>query len=270
MGFLDSLKRTFNIAGVEIGVVTEDDVCSQGDAIAGQVIIRGTEHELSGDSIELKLEEFWTETRIAGQYGGTTVIVHKTRDENTLADAFTIEPRSEQTYPFRVVLPRNARVSTGSMGGWQLDVRMDVPRAVNPTGSVILNVQPAEELLAILSVCETNLKFQEQVRYRIWNPQTNRMRFHLLPPQALKPELDYLDLNVCTTHNGGVIGELIFDLQEKSVADYFKALTNRDQLTKPIELQRADIFLPNNEPNVRALATIIGQSLQDVLVARQT
>ena len=97
MGFLDGLKRTFNIAGVEIQVATEDDVCSQGDVITGRVIIRGTDRELSGDSIELTLEEFWTERQMTFAAGWvTTVTQSETRDQNRLVDAFTIERHSEQ------------------------------------------------------------------------------------------------------------------------------------------------------------------------------
>ena len=67
MGFLDSVKRTFNIAGAEVCVLTEDDVYSQFDVVTGKVLIQGGRYDQEVQSIRLDLKEFWTETRSTGQ-----------------------------------------------------------------------------------------------------------------------------------------------------------------------------------------------------------
>ena len=67
MGFLESVKRTFNIAGAEVCVQTKDDVYSQNDVVTGNVLIQGGQYDQEAQSIRLDLKEFWTETRSTGK-----------------------------------------------------------------------------------------------------------------------------------------------------------------------------------------------------------
>ena len=129
MGFLESVKRTFNIAGTEVCVQTKDDVYSQYDVVTGKVLIQGGQYDQEAQSIRLDLTEFWTETRSTGK-STTTVTVYKTHETVDLAGASTIASRSENSYAFEVRLPPNARVSTKSTG-WLLKVRLDVPKAIS-------------------------------------------------------------------------------------------------------------------------------------------
>ena len=133
MGFLESVKQTFNIAGTEVCVQTKDDVYSQCDVVAGEVLIQGGEYDQEVQSIRLELKEFWTEVRSTGKTT-TTVTVYKTHETVDLAGAGTIERQSEHSHEFEVRLPLNARVSTKSTG-WLLKVRLDVPKAIDPSGS---------------------------------------------------------------------------------------------------------------------------------------
>lgn len=263
MGFLETIKRTFNISGTEITVVTEDDVYSQFDQVSGKVIIKGGEYKQSGNSIRLELQEFWTERRTSGK-STTTVTVHKTHESVTFADEFSVQPRSEQSYDFKVQLPMNCRISTKETG-WCLLITMDIPRAVDPTEMFILKVEPAEEFMAIIHTCESDMRFQEVLRYRKWKKSTNVTSFRLIPPKVLLSELDYLRLELCQTENGSVRGSLVFDLQEKSVTDYFKAIFNMDQVEKSVNLAPDQIFLPDNQANTEAITQVIGKCLQEVI-----
>lgn len=264
MGFLTSLKQAFNISGTDVAVVTEDDAYCQSDRVSGKVVIRGGEYEQSGESIKLELKEFWTETRSAGQYGSTTVTVFEVHEAVTLTKNFSIQPRSEQSYPFEVQLPMNCRISTADTG-WRLVVTMDILGARDPTGEVILEVQPAEEFLAIVQACDLGMRFQEASRFRGWDRSTDATRFRLIPPMVLKSELDYLRLDLLQKQNGAVTGSLVFDLQEHSLADYFKVIGGRDEVKRPIALSRDDIFLPDREINVAEITRSIGRSLQEVI-----
>ena len=266
MGFLTSLKQTFNISGTEVVVVTDDDVHSQFDRVSGKVIITGGEFEQSGRSITFELKEFWTETRSTSQYAGTTVTVFEVHDVVTLANEFTIQPRSEQSYPFELGLPMNCRVSTGGTG-WRLVVTMDIPEARDPTGEVTLDVHPSEEFLAIIDACESAMRF-EWDKFVKWDRSTGATHFRLIPPTVLKPELDYLRLELLLNQNGAVTGSLVFDLQEQSITDYFKAIIGRDQVKKPITLTPDQIFLPDGETNEEAITRSISRSLQEVISER--
>ena len=267
MGFLESVKRTFNIAGCEVAVRVGEEVYSQMDRVAGTVSITGGEYEQTGNSIRLELKEFWTETRSTGKRT-TTVTVHKVHEVVTLCREFSIQPRSEHSYPFDVPLPRNARISRGSTG-WCLVVTLDVPGARDPTGRVALKVEPAEEFLAIVEACDFELGFKEDERGRRWSQSTGMTQFRMLPPHLLKPDLDYLALELRQGEDGGVSGTLIFDLQEKSLGDYLRAMFNRDQVRKPIRLTREQIWLNDDEANTGAISKAIGQCLQDVINERK-
>ena len=64
-----------------------------------------------------------------------------------------------------------------------------------------------------------------------------------LTPEVLKSELDYLDLHFL--QEGTItICELVFNLQEKSISDYFKAVLFQDSITRKIHFSCDEIFGP--------------------------
>lgn len=265
MGLVESFKRAFNISGAETTVNLDDDALSQNDAIAGEVVIVGGQLDQAGKAITLKLKEFWTETRYnAATKSTTTVTKYRTHDTVKLADAFSIEPQSEQRYRFETKLPLNARITTSSTG-WIIEVSLDIPGAVDPRGHVKLEILPCEEMAAVLETCETILRFEECLRHRRWNSAHKETWFRMIPPEALKKELDFLRLQMQQTEDGGITGELVFDLQEKSMGDYFKAIFNRDKVKEPLTLTREQLFLPGSDPNTQAIAEVIGSAMVKVI-----
>lgn len=268
MGFLESVKRTFNIAGCEVAVVVDDEVYSPMDRVTGNVLITGGQYEQRGDAIRFELKEFWTETRSTGK-STTTVTVYKVHESVTLCGNFCIQPRSEQGYPIDVSLPRNARISQRGTG-WCLVVTLDIPGARDPKGTVKLKVEPAEEFLAIVQACcDFELGFKENERKRGWSSSTSATHFRLRPPRLLEPELDYLTLDLLQDEGGGVTATLTFDLQEKSLGDYFKAIFNRDRVRRTIQLTHEQIWIGENIVNTEAITKAIGQALEEVIGARQ-
>ena len=57
MGLVESFKRVFNISGAEITVNLDDEVLSQNDPVAGEVVIAGGKLDQSGSAITLELKE---------------------------------------------------------------------------------------------------------------------------------------------------------------------------------------------------------------------
>ena len=100
MGFLTSIKKTFNISGAEVSVATDDDIHSQGDRVSGRVTVRAGEYLQKGSSIWLELKEFWTETHSAGKHGSTTETVMEARENVSLAIDCAIQPGSEESEEF--------------------------------------------------------------------------------------------------------------------------------------------------------------------------
>ncbi len=266
MGILEGLKRTLNIAGSKIDVVLEDEIYSQFDLIRGEVVVTAPEHKLAGKAINLELKEFWTEVRSTGKTT-TTVTVYETRVEVALQGAFDFEPASQHRFPFEVGLPKNCRIST-SHTGWRLVVSMDIPNAIDPTEGVVLEVQPAEEFLAIIEVCEENLRFQERRKSRRWNPDSRTAYFRLLPPEMLKSELDYLAFDMSQAEDGSVEGDLIFNLQEKSIVDYFKAIIRKDRIRKQFHLAYSQLYAQDGSVSSEDITVVIGGALKEVIEAR--
>ena len=267
MGVLEGLKRTFNIAGSKIAVVLEDEIYSQFDLIRGEVVVTAPDYKLTGNAINLELKEFWTETRSTGTTT-TTVTVHKTHVEVELYGAIDFEPGSQHRFSFEVGLPENCRIST-SHTGWRLVVTMDIPNAIDPTEGVVLEVQPAEEFLAIIEVCEESLRFQEREKSRRWNSDSWRTYFRLLPPDMLKQELDYLAFEMSQAEDGSVEGDLIFNLQEKSMADYFKAILGKDKIRKHFHLASSQLYHQDGSVRSDDISLVVGRALKEVMIDRR-
>ncbi len=267
MGILEGLKRTLNIAGSKIIVVTEDQIYSQFDLIRGEVLVTAPEYKQAGHSIKLALTEFWTEVRSTGKTT-TTVTVHKTHAEVPLQGIFDFEPRSQHRFPFEVELPRNCRISTENTG-WCLAVSMEIPKAIDPTERVVLEVQPAEEFLAIIEVCEESLRFQERQKSRQWNTRSSKTYFRLMPPEVLKSELDYLAFEISQAEDGSVEGDLIFNLQEKSIADYFKAIIGKDKIRRHFHLASSQLYSQDGRVSSGDIAEFIRGLLKEVIDQRE-
>ena len=84
----------------------------------------------------------------------------------------------------------------------------------------------------------------------------------------LRSELDYLRLDLELEEDGAVSGTLVFDLQEKSIGDYFKAIFNRDQVKRPLHLSREQIFADGGDPNHPAIRKAIGEVIKEVVEQR--
>lgn len=264
MGFLQGLKRTFNIAGSKIVISTEDQIYSQNDTIKGDIIITAPEYTQNGHSICLELKEFWTETRSNGKTT-TTVTVYKTHEKVDLHGKFDFEPGTEHKYSFEVQLPRNCRVSTASTG-WNLTVSLDIPMALDPVESICLQIDPAEEFLAMVEACEEKLMFRENVKSRSWHPKTERTYLRLLPPEVLKSEIDYIALDIIQGEDGSVAGDIIFNVQEKSIIDYFKAIIGRDKIRKPFTLTASQM---NAQGESNEVAECVMSLMKEVIDQRE-
>ena len=119
--------------------------------------------------------------------------------------------------------------------------------------------------MAVVEACETVLRFDESARHRRWDSRSQETWFRMIPPEALKKELDYLRLQLLQTGDGGLRGELVFDLQEKSIGDYFKAMFNRDKVKAPLSLSHEQLFLPEGGANTQAIAEAIGPAMVQVI-----
>ena len=148
-------------------------------------------------------------------------------------------------------------------------VKLDVALALDPRHYIEFQVRPAREFEVIIQTFERELRFMEQYSRRNWHGSRLYTNFRLRPPGALAKELDFIRLKLRQDGRGGVVGELIFDLQEKSVADYFKALVAMDDVSRPLTLTCQELYEPNWRPRHRELASTLMALIEGVILERK-
>lgn len=266
MGLLDSFKRTFNIGGCAIAIHPAADALRQGEAVAGTVALRGGDFAQEARSLRIALVEFWTERRGSGK-NRRTVTVTREEAAQTLAGPLAIAPGEERALPFRLALPRDARLSEpGRREGWRLEVGMDVPGAVDPTGSLGLAVGPAAALLDLVALWQEVLRWSEDPGRRSWDRAARTTCFRFRPPGELAGDFDHLDLACRPLPDGDWQAALSFDLQEKSLLDRLKALIDIDKAERGLRIPAA--ALAGDRAARTACAQALVQLMQGIIAAR--
>ena len=261
MGLLNHIKKSLNVGGVKILVALDDEVHGQGERVRGRLFLRGGDYDVEPESVSMELREYWTESYYDGEYYQSHTIA-----EPRARVAWTtgvIRAGSELVVDFDMPLPPDARWTTSDTG-WDLYVRVDVPAALDPTGSFTLQVVPGRQILALTDTLEREMRFEERVSKRKWKEGVSAFRFR--PPHALRSELDALEARVSQRADGGVGGILVLNLQEQSIGDYFNALLGKDDVYVAVDLSFAELVdnhgLP--QPNLKAtLATLLREVLEN-------
>ena len=255
MGFLDTVKRAFNIGGCKLTINANSLSYPQGTPVEGKVHLEGGGLDQNCNLMSVELEEFWTESRGSGK-NRRRVTVYRTREREILGRNISILPGDRSSYDFKLNLPSNSRLST-STTGWRLNVSLDIPGAIDPHSTLILKVTGAAEFKAISTACSELFQMREKENSWKWD-DTQSTYFRLLPSEEMSREFDYIAFSLHQVENtGGVRGKIIFNLQEKSFKDYLKAMLFMDRIEKPLVLTADQIFLPDGTVNRTAMQNII-------------
>lgn len=272
MGIVKTLKKSFNINGIEISISVNKPVYSQNNEITGKIVLRNGDYDLSGNSLKIELQEFWTEITGATAAGARiTKTKYKSHQEVQLSPEISIPPHSTESFPFRVRLPKNCRISTKTTifgmsynSGWCLRLTLDLPFAINPFEKMELKVGPAEEFLSIIQACESKLHFEEKLGNRRWNESTARMHFLLIPSEELKSIIKHIVVAVQQNEDKSVSGCLLIDLQEKSIVNYFKKLFFGYHTKRIFRLNRKQIYLSTGVTNPKEITETISNSIRKI------
>ena len=114
--------------------------------------------------------------------------------------------------------------------------------------------------------------FSHMAALRVFGASTD---YHPLPSfddvftEVERGRIDYGVVPVESSMGGSVSGTLVFDLQEKSIGDYFKPLFNRDQVKRPFYLGADQVFTNRGDPNSEAISKVIGDAMQEVVERRR-
>lgn len=267
MGIFESLKRTFNISGCDLGIRLDTDDLRQGDTIAGEVVLRGGEYEQRADELRITLVEFWTERRGSGKNSHTVTVTHEA-DAAVLAAPCVVRPGEESAHRFSLHLPPDSRLSQpGRSEGWRLLVRLDVPGAVDPTATLGLKVEVSESLLALMDLWEDCLRWSGDPDSCRWRRADRSTCFRLYPPAELEDEFDHLDVACRPAADGSWLTSLCFDLQEKTFVDRLKAIIDIDKAMRSISIPLD--ALAGDGPEREACARQIQKVVKEVVSGRQ-
>jgi len=255
----NALRKTFNISGCDIVIQPNQSAYHQGDSVSCELIITGGKYDQNASEITVELEESYT----TGS-GESQTTHYKTIDKKLLESNISLKPGEAHKYGFSTTLPPNCRLSSSSDHvGWALVVKVDVPSALDPEERILLQVNPHREFFAVWQACEFELRFTQKSSF---SPNYYSDRF--MPPQALKNELDCMDLSLF--QNGATTDcTITFDLQEKSVADYFKMVTFQDKVQKEISFSSEEIFDDEGNAKTAVIAQKIAKEMQQVIEANQ-
>lgn len=221
MNLFNLFKRIFNIGGPQIDLVIQESIYYPADLIRGELLITAPEYGQNIRSITLSLKEFWVEYSIRG---GTDVGIRADRyreyDSATLAKDFVFYPGMQYRFPFEIRLPANCRVSSEE-SGWRLGVVINTFRQFASRADFDVNVQLSKTLQTIIEDIETSTKFVEVPRGRKYIPDLSAMRFIFRPPEHLQPGLQYLELDLSLTEEGGIKGSILYRMNENSSFSQF-------------------------------------------------
>ncbi len=239
MGLFESFKRTFNIGGCDIVICPNGGSFHQGDRLAGTVQLRGGGYVQEANQLRISLVEFWTESRGSGK-NRRRVTVTRDADSAVLARPCPIGAGEEREEPFCLTLPLDARLSQpGKSTGWRLHVELDVPGAIDPSGSLDLTVLPAAALLELARLWAEVLHWDEVPEKRSWDQSNRNTCLRFMPPAELQGEFDHLDLGCRPLPGGDWQASLNFDLQEKNLLDRLKAIIDIDKAKRGLRIPAA-------------------------------
>lgn len=271
---MPGLNKELSVSGHTVIVEVDDEVISQGDRVDGTLtLIPQGERELG--VLEIRMREYSRQVE-EGEDTLTTRTRARTHERVTLTEfesrtivrkhQFSVQLEQARCYPFSLKLPMNCRPSTPA-GGWQLSVSMSNDNGLYPdTDMVRLNVSLGEEMQALLDTF-VDLKFVEDPARRSWDSRSLVTQIWLDPPKVLEGELDGVALELTQGEAGTVEGNVTFDLQEKSVADYLKSLVAQDLIRRELS-DVPELFLEGGHRNAEGLSKMLGDMLNGVLTGR--
>ena len=252
------LKKTFNISGCDIVIEPDRSVYHQGDCINCSIRITGSqEYEQVAKEISISLEESWEKGS-----GKNRRTIRKEITSEVVDNQTVLKSDVTKRYSFSAQLPQNCRLSDPSDSlGWCIVVKLDVARAIDPIERISVEVIPHREFLAIEHTLESALKFEKKGSFF-----TSGERF--VAPPALKNELDFIDLH-CEQNGDETNCKLVFDLQEKSIADYFKTIIRLDKVKSEITFKQSDLLDESLKPKILIIGKKILAEIKRVLTDRQ-
>lgn len=194
----------------------------QGEQVQGVIHLTGGSVAQQVDGVAVLLVRYWTSTDSEGHEGTESKTVLK---QQIKADGL-LQPGESMAVPFRLALPVGIGVSSNGEW-WKLEACVDVPGAIDPSGTLDVSLQPPRRVLELYEAVTRELGWQRRDIVQTGKPEGS-VRLLCLPPQQLKGAYDDMRLNVLVNSAGSFDVCAVMNLKEKGALDYLRAALNMD------------------------------------------
>ncbi|MEJ2246950.1 MAG: sporulation protein [Acidobacteriota bacterium] len=265
MSFVSFVKRILNIGGPQIDLVTQDSEYFPSEWIRGELLITAPEYRQKIKSIAINLEDFWNESVMSGIRATRASRYHR-HDSITIVNDFVFLPMVKYQFPFEVQLPANCRVSSVE-SGWRLDVIISTFGSPISRAAFNIDVQLSKVLQQIIEAIETDTKLVEVPRGRKYIPENSATRFVFMPIEHLQSVLQYLMLDVSLTEEGGIKGNILFNMSESGSLGLLTKDTDGNY-SHEYQIDPTQLFDSNGQIERKNITNVLSDKLMEVLAGK--
>lgn len=243
-----------------LSISVKRGVVRQHDEISGTLEVDGGRNEVAVNSLTIHLLEYSSKPSV----GAKRPPNYKSSEVRHLMEDFKLPPHDRLEFAFVLALPPNARI-TSEEGGWMLQAQMNTKDGHVHAAKFRLEVRPAPELLWVTETWERMLGFKREESKLQWNPENGALLFRMMPPDALKQKLRYIELELLQDGQSGVGGNFTFRLANRSLMDHLLALFKLDVAKVPFSLNPQQMVDSDMRPDYVRLARQFDEYLRETI-----
>ena len=145
---IKNILSSIGIGGASLDTVLDDPDVVAGEALSGEVRVKGgtTEQDIRGVALELV-------TRCLAETRGDEKVYAEIVVASARLDPGPVGPGEARTLPFRIEVPASAPLTVGTTST-VLRTRLDVARAIDPRDSDRVRILPNETMAAVFEGME--------------------------------------------------------------------------------------------------------------------
>ncbi len=232
------LRWSYGIEWAQIEIEVNKTKFHQGDTLCCMLHLQGNGRERRIKGFKIILEA--TRYRTLGN-GYAKPIGHDYRQSIEIDTAINLESPKPLSLPFDFQIPKDICFSD-RMLSWAIHIDFRRSNGSNESVTRTFEVLPRESFMEILKVAEAIFGFRENLHVREWIKDSRATRFYLEPDDKYKKQLDAILLEIIETEDGNIEGEFEFDLQERKLTDYFRAIAGKDKVRLPFLIKKEDLY----------------------------
>lgn len=238
MSIFEKLSAAMGMGGMRVSVTGSDAPLYRGRPVSAIVTLEGGSVGQRMLKLTVDLVEFWVQGSGRNRTYHTAV-----REQQELQGETVVIPGFARTFAVNVAVPPDARCSR-AREGWQLSVEAHIPMAVDARATAELKVLPHPEVLAV----QRAMKGPVGMIPISWDGAGPVVVYDFGAPEWLRPVLDGVAVHL-SVEGDLLVGELVVNRQEHSLADVLRAAVHADRESIPFSIPREQLLTQRGSPN---------------------